>query len=255
MKTARRALCLLVVVSVAVLAPHAEATARATGVMVRLGAAESGNWGGYNQGILEQGKTSGFHQVSAQWVVPTASQHQGGRAEYSSAWVGIGGGCLNPSCLVGDNTLIQAGTNQDVDATGHASYGAWWEIIPGPQITINTMQVHAGDSMYADVHEVVANSNVWVITVRNWTTGQVFKTKVPYTSTHATAEWILETPIVIGTGGTGFAAMPNLPPTRFYDVKVNYAAASLKPRWSTRSRAKKCALLSIKLSSNKAAYR
>lgn len=229
MKTARRALILLVAVSIALLAPHAEAApARSTGINVRLGASESGNWGGYNQGILEQGKAGGFHQVSANWVVTKATQHVGGRAEHSSTWVGIGGGCLNPACLVGDNTLIQAGTNQDVDASGHATYGAWWEIIPGPQVTITNMTVRPGDVMHVDIHELVSNSNVWIIKVRNTTTGQLFTTTVPYSSTHATAEWIVETPIVIGTGGTGFAAMPNLATTQFSSVMVNHAPAVLK---------------------------
>ena len=50
--------------------------------------------------------------------MPTASAHKAKEAEYSSTWVGIGGGCLNTACSVTDNTLIQAGTEQDVAANG-----------------------------------------------------------------------------------------------------------------------------------------
>jgi len=37
------------------------------------------------------------------------------------------------------------------------------------------------------------------ITLKDLTTGQSFSTTVPYTSTHTTAEWIEETPLLIGT--------------------------------------------------------
>ena len=137
-KSARWGLVLFaVLLPLVLLAPGAEGAIRPRrGVMVRLGAQESSNWAGYDQGMLEAGKTTGFHQVSAKWVVPKATQHTPGRAEYSSTWVGTGGGCIDVNCTVGDGTLIQAGTNQDVDASGHATYGAWYEIIPAPQLDV-----------------------------------------------------------------------------------------------------------------------
>jgi hypothetical protein len=60
------------------------------------------------------------------------------------------------------------------------------------------------------------------------TTGQSFTTTVPYPSTHATAEWIEETPLTIGTSGTGLAALPNLSNTPFTSATVNGANANLK---------------------------
>ena len=92
----------------------------------------SNNWFGYQQGLLEQG-TKVFHSISGDWTVPTATQHAAGQAENSSDWIGIGGGCVDASCTATDNTLIQDGTEQDVSATGQASYSAWWEIIPVPR--------------------------------------------------------------------------------------------------------------------------
>src|ERR671938_492369 len=59
-----------------------------------------------------------------------------GTAESSSTWIGIGGGCMDANCLVSDSTLIQTGTEQDVDARGRGSYSAWWEVIPAPGIDI-----------------------------------------------------------------------------------------------------------------------
>ena len=184
---------------------------------------QSNNWFGYNQGTLEQGGTM-FHSISGDWTVPTASQHTAGTDEFSSDWIGIGGGCVNANCTVTDSTLIQTGTEQDVSG-GHASYSAWWEVIPAPSISIN-MTVGAGDHMHATIAETVANSNVWTITLKDVTRNETFTQTVPYTSTHATAEWIEETPLVIGTNA-GFAALPNLTNTPFALGTVNGAPVRL----------------------------
>src|SRR5437899_9118565 len=72
-----------------------------------VGANQSQNWSGYNQGRLEDGNES-YSSVAGRWTVPTVSQHRSGQAEYSSTWVGIGGGCVDSRCAVTDNTLIQA---------------------------------------------------------------------------------------------------------------------------------------------------
>src|SRR5437879_9227487 len=65
--------------------------------IVAVGANKSNNWSGYNQGTIEQrGKT--FRSVSGTWRVPTATAHKAGENEYSSSWVGIGGGCVNANC-------------------------------------------------------------------------------------------------------------------------------------------------------------
>jgi len=185
-----------------------------------LKASQSTNWWGYNQGALESGKSL-FHSITANWVVPTASQHTKGEDEYSSTWGGIGGGCLDTSCLVTDNTLIQAGTEQDVIG-GQPQYSAWWELIPAPGITITNMKVAPGDSMHLDIHEVVKNTEVWSITLTNVTRGQTFKKTVPYTSTYGSAEWINETPLIIGANA-GFAALPNLSTTPFDNGTANGA--------------------------------
>jgi hypothetical protein len=192
----------------------------------RANANESSNWFGYNQGTLEQGGTQ-FHSIAGDWTVPKATQHVRGRAEASSTWVGIGGGCVDANCNVGDTTLIQTGTEQDVSRSGKASYSAWWEVIPGPAITINKIKVRPGDHMRANISETVKNSDVWRITLRNVTRNQTFRTTVPYTSTHATAEWIQETPVIIGANA-GFADLPNLSRTSFNRGRVNGRSAGLK---------------------------
>ncbi len=187
---------------------------------------QSNNWYGYNQGALEPGKSL-FHSVSGDWTVPTASQHTSGKDEYSSTWIGIGGGCMNAGCSAQDFTLIQTGTEQDVSASGSPSYSAWWEVIPGPGVTISNFKVSPGDHMHADISEVVTNSEVWKITLQDVTKGESFTQTVPYTSTYGSAEWIQETPLVFGTGGAGLAALPNLSTNSFSLAKANGANAGL----------------------------
>ncbi|HUE25755.1 MAG TPA: G1 family glutamic endopeptidase [Solirubrobacteraceae bacterium] len=172
-------------------------------------ATQSSNWVGYDQGSLEQGGKL-FNSVGGEWTVPKATPHASGQAASSSDWLGVGGGCVDSGCTVTDQTLIQTGTEQDVSATGAATYSAWWEEIPAPSVTITTVNVSPGDRMYASVAETIPDSNVWTITLKDLTNGQSFSTTVPYASTHTTAEWIEENPLILGTTGSGFSTLPNL---------------------------------------------
>ena len=190
----------------------------------RFHTAESSNWFGYNQGALDHTR---FTSISANWTVPTASQHTPGNDEFSSTWIGIGGGCPDTGCGTGatDPTLIQAGTEQDVAADGTASYSAWWEIIPEPETPIS-MAVHPGDQIHVAIAETVPG--VWNIQIDNVTTGQSFSTTTPYTGVGASAEWIEETPLLLGTNA-GFSSLPNLTPVPFSGATVNGANANLDP--------------------------
>jgi hypothetical protein len=191
---------------------------------VRANANQSSNWFGYSQGTLEQGSKL-FNAISGDWTVPAATPHTSGQAEASSDWIGIGGGCVDAGCTLTDSTLIQTGTEQDVDATGAPSYSAWWELVPAPSITIS-MTVSPGDHMHASISEVVNDADVWSIAIQDVTKGESFSTTVPYPSTHATAEWIEETPLEIGTDA-GFAALPNLTTPAFSSGTVNGSPVKL----------------------------
>jgi Peptidase A4 family len=191
----------------------------------KLNANQSNNWFGYNQGTLEQGGAKQFHSITGDWTVPAASQHTAGQDEASSDWIGIGGGCVDAGCTVTDNTLIQTGTEQDVTG-GQASYSAWWELVPAPSITISNMSVSPGDHMHADITEAVSGSDVWTITLKDVTRNESFSTTVPYPSTHLTAEWIEETPLLIGTNA-GLASLPNLTNPRFDSGTTNGVNAHL----------------------------
>ncbi len=191
---------------------------------VRANTNQSSNWFGYNIGALERGGTL-FNSITGDWTVPTVSQHTAGQDENSSDWIGIGGGCIDAGCTVGDNTLIQTGTEQDVSGN-QASYSAWWELVPAPSISIS-MTVRPGDHMHASIAEIVPDSNLWTITLTDVTRNETFSQTVPYASTHATAEWIEETPLLIGANA-GFAALPNLTSPVFDLATVNGQPADLQ---------------------------
>src|SRR3954471_3387751 len=146
-------------VTIWVASANASTAPRAHGQLLHVQANtnQSTNWFGYNQGSLELGGKQ-FNAITGDWVVLKATAHTRGQDEYSSDWIGIGGGCVDANCTVGDNTLIQTGTEQDVDAAGKDSYSAWWEIIPGPSIAIPNMTIAAGDHMHASIAEVLAGS-------------------------------------------------------------------------------------------------
>jgi hypothetical protein len=182
---------------------------------------QSNNWSGYNQGLLEKGTP--FTSISGTWTVPTATQAKAGEAEASSTLVGIGGGCLESSCAVTDETLIQAGTEQDVDASGKASYSAWYELIPVPSTPVS-LPVAPGNTVTVTINQALPE--VWDVTIRNDTTGQSFSTTTPYPSTMGSAEWIEETPLELGTN-LGLSSMPNLSTVNFVAATVNGAPANL----------------------------
>jgi hypothetical protein len=223
---------LITLAAFAVTAAGASAKLTSHGQLLKLGHLQantntSSNWFGYNQGALEKNDTL-FNSITGDWTVPTATQHTAGQAEDSSDWIGIGGGCADSGCTVTDSTLIQTGTEQDVDSTGAPSYSAWWELVPAPSISISNMTVAPGDHMHASLAEVVNDSNLWTITLTDVTRNETFTQTVPYTSTHLSAEWIEETPLEIGTDA-GFASLPNLSNPAFSKATVNGANANLQP--------------------------
>jgi hypothetical protein len=198
--------------------------------IIVVGANQSSNWSGYNQGSLEQEGNPMFHSVSATWRVPKAKQHKAGEAEYSSTWIGIGGGCVDANCQITDSTLIQAGTEQDVDASGAASYSAWYEFIPEPATPIPSLTIHAGDRMYVSIAETSSGSEMWDFTVSDVTTGETFTLNAqPYTSSYLTVEWIEETPVVIDdNGNVTIGPLPKLSRAHFNLAMWNGAGANLQ---------------------------
>src|SRR2546423_14379930 len=84
--------------------------ARHAGTIVTLGAGQSTNWSGYNQGFLEKAEL--FISVSSQFNGPAERQDTPGQAESISVWVGIVGCWLETKGRHSDPPADQAGPDK-----------------------------------------------------------------------------------------------------------------------------------------------
>jgi hypothetical protein len=89
--------------------------------------------------------------------------------------------------------------------------------------------VKAGDRVHFDIAEAVAGSNVWTFSAKNLTSGKTWTMTLPYSSTHATAEWIEETPVSVSSNGqVSIGPMPSLGKVTFDNGTINGANPGLK---------------------------
>src|SRR5262249_17178308 len=98
---------------------------------------KSGNWSGWSL----VGGSPVFVEVVGLWIVPSVNSQFKSINGFMSEWVGIDGNCV---C----NDLIQDGTEQQFTG-GKATYYAWIEFIPQPELKINNFPVLPGDVIYA----------------------------------------------------------------------------------------------------------
>ena len=140
----------------------------------------SSNWSGYAV------TGASYRQVTGSWTVPTVRVTTSNG--YAADWVGIGGD--------GSQDLIQAGTSEE-SVNHHATYYAWTEILPAPEVRISGFAIHPGDAVTVDVSQAGVGS--WRITLTDHTSGQSYSKSLAYASTNRSAEWIHEAPTVGGT--------------------------------------------------------
>ncbi len=150
----------------------------------------SENWAGYE---VSPNNSSGFSNVQGSWIQPSA-KCTNGTATYSAFWVGIGGGSQQ------SQALEQTGTQADCSASGHASYFAWYELVPSAPVRLG-LQVSPGDKISAAVK--VNGSSVTVTLLDNTTGNYVNKTLQMSNPDTSTAEWIAEAPSNCQGGADG----------------------------------------------------
>jgi hypothetical protein len=112
---------------------------------------------------------------------------------FSAVWVGIGGQY--------GHSLIQIGTEQDW-INGGPAYSAWYETLPDQSITIDSMQVSAGDKIEASVMLVDSDRDVWSVAITDVSTSQSFQTNLTYNPGRLSGEWVVERPDVNGVTST-----------------------------------------------------
>jgi len=94
-----------------------------------------------------------------------------------------------------DQTLIQTGTEQN-SIGGQVTYRAWYELLPGTVLGINSLSISPGDIITASISLVNPNTDTWSIEIHDVTNGQFFLRNVIYVSSALSAEWIVERPTV-----------------------------------------------------------
>lgn len=148
----------------------------------------SHNWAGYG---VSGGTYTG---VTGTWTVPD-SLPTSWKVSADAAWVGIGG--------LSTKDLIQAGT-QTVFVNGRAEHQAWYETLPDAQQVI-PFAIAAGDTVTVTLEE--QRAGVWHLTFVNHTAGTTYAQDIPYASSHASAEWVLERPLAVTSAGTGYVPL------------------------------------------------
>jgi hypothetical protein len=137
----------------------------------------SNNWAG------QEAVGGTYTGVSATWTVPSSSRPRT-RLSAHAEWVGVGGAQTSD--------LIQAGT-QAIVTNGKTRYVAWYETLPDTQRQL-PIEVSAGDTVFVSLKETAPD--VWHLTFVNRTTGSLYTTDINYHSSHSSAEWIIERPLV-----------------------------------------------------------
>ena len=151
---------------------------------VSTGSSVSSNWAGYRAATQDG---NGFTRVAGSWTEPSADCSTS--SGHASFWVGLGGSGAGDS---GSDSLEQAGTAVDCDASGNATHTAWYELLPAAPVQLD-LKVSAGDHMSSSV---AVNGSAVTITVSDSTTGQstTKNLTMPNQPDVSTAEWIAEAP-------------------------------------------------------------
>ena len=155
------------------------------------GVTTSGNWSGY---AFNAPSGTTVSSVQGSWTVPAVNPSiSASGAAYAGFWIGIDG--------YSSSTVEQIGTDSDVN-DGVASYYAWYEMYPGPEIPIS-MTVQPGDTISASVEYLSSGLYQLSITDSSHPDDSFSQDVVRTPHTHparSSAEWIAEAPLSGETG-------------------------------------------------------
>jgi hypothetical protein len=174
------------------------------------------DWAGYVASSNNLSPQPIVASVNGSWVVPAVKVSANNT--FSTAWIGIGGEV--------DTTLIQAGSEQD-SIGGEAVYSLWYELIPANSITIPNTKVSPGDHIQASIKLLDSQTNTWLVSIADVTTGQCYSQNCTsqsfnYNSSRLTAEWIVERPTV----NNQIATLANFGSLTFTDAAAQIGSKS-----------------------------
>lgn len=176
------------------------------------------NWAGYV--VARDGVR--ITDVRGSWTQP-AIRCDGAATQMSSYWIGIDGSS--------NDTLEQLGTEADC-RDGRATYAAWWETIPEPQIRTD-LEIRPGDQLRASIH---SSGDRYTMSLRNDTTGGSFSKTVDWPAAEgASAEWIAEATSLCRLDECEVQVLPDFGSVHFTDAEAGTGSADLRapsdPAW------------------------
>jgi Peptidase A4 family len=170
--------------------------------------AQNVRWSGY----VVTAKRVRFSGVAGTWTLPRVRCTPGSQASLSTVWVGIGG------YSVDSTALDQVGTDANCDATGHATYFAWFELLPDIAHHV-THVVKPGDTMRGSV--VIEGTNSTELELADLTRGWTFDTTIQVGTPDLTsAEWVVEAPYSCARFDCHQAPLANFGLVAMHDVSV-----------------------------------
>jgi len=202
------------------------------------------NWSGFLVFGTQICGTCTITHVEGTWTVPVVhfvhypksnlpcNNHPADLCNGSATWIGIGG-------LPGDATLIQLGTEQDIDTTGTRDYYAWLQMVPAPsQILANCTAINTnieisctvspGDMIFASLlcSSCITSDQppqVFSLVMTNYTEGWTWSATPTYSSSLLTGEWIHEMPCIANcnTNTPVYAPLAGYNSVEFSDATVN----------------------------------
>jgi len=161
-------------------------------------ATSSSNWAGYAVAAADGTAPVTYSSVSGTWVQPAASC-TAGRAAYSAFWVGLGGySGASPS-------LEQIGTETDCTASGRATYGVWYELVPAASVPVK-LKIFPGNTISANV---TVSGQLVIVKLKNLTRKTSFTKRLFMASPDvSSAEWIAEAPSTCTSSGDRCRTLP-----------------------------------------------
>lgn len=158
--------------------------------------------------------------VSGYWTVPSVTVDYAHTPSVASAWIGLGG---FTDSTFSSQTLVQAGSDSNVDANGNPQYFLWYEIVygiaPGSGLKIITPfpNFKKGDTMYVSIYynQQTSYASFYMVdvTLNQSTTFGYYLNNNYYGNLCGCAEWIIEHPRL------GPKSLSNFVSDRFWNCK------------------------------------
>ncbi len=171
------------------------------------------NWSGYS--AVSSDTT--FDSISASWTVPEVKSTPA--PGYSAVWIGIGG------ILDKSNKLIQAGTEEDIQADRSKNYYAWVEALPRPAINIGS--VLPGDLINVKINKIGNSQSTWHVTLSRESRG-IVTTLIENdlvaranSASRGSAEFIVEAPTAVSGSSNKLLPLADFGSVTFTNCTTN----------------------------------